>query len=89
MSEQPYKSWRCRTCGFIYEEESGAPEEGLAPGTTWAEIPDDWVCPLCSTAKSDFDMVELLDSKPRKHSPPAFAYTSARPAFTSASSSSP
>jgi len=59
MSEQPYKSWRCRTCGFIYEEESGAPEEGLAPGTRWAEIPDDWVCPLCGTAKSDFDMVEL------------------------------
>jgi rubredoxin len=59
MSEQPYKSWRCRTCGFIYEEESGAPEEGLAPGTRWAEIPDDWVCPLCGTAKSDFDMVEI------------------------------
>ena len=44
---------------FVYDEESGAPEEGLAPGTRWADVADDWVCPLCGTPKSDFDMVEL------------------------------
>ena len=59
MSVEPYKSWQCRTCGYIYDEEKGDPDEGLAPGTRWAEIPDDWVCPECGTPKSDFDMVEL------------------------------
>jgi rubredoxin len=37
----------------------GDPSEGLAPGTRWADIPDDWICPLCGTPKSDFDMVQL------------------------------
>jgi rubredoxin len=50
---------RCRTCGYTYNEESGDPNEGLAPGTRWADIPEDWVCPLCGTPKSDFDMIEL------------------------------
>jgi rubredoxin len=59
MNAEPYKSWQCRTCGYIYDEEKGDPDEGLAPGTRWAEIPDDWVCPECGTAKSDFDMVEV------------------------------
>jgi rubredoxin len=59
MSDEPYKSWQCRTCGYIYDEAKGEPDEGLGPGTRWAEIPDDWVCPQCGTAKSDFDMVEL------------------------------
>ena len=59
MSDEPYRSWQCRTCGYIYNEQAGAPDEGLAPGTRWAEIPDDWVCPDCGTAKSDFDMVEV------------------------------
>ena len=59
MSGEKFKSWQCRTCGYIYEEESGAPLEGLAPGTRWADVPDDWICPLCGTPKSDFDMVEI------------------------------
>jgi rubredoxin len=59
MSAEPYTSWQCRTCGYTYDEEKGDPDEGLAPGTRWADIPDDWVCPECGTAKSEFDMVEL------------------------------
>ena len=55
----PYLTWQCRTCGYIYDETEGAPAEGLAPGTRWAEVPADWVCPLCGTAKTDFDMVEI------------------------------
>lgn len=58
MSEA-YKQWQCRTCGHIYDEAEGAPDDGVAPGTRWADVPDDWVCPLCGTAKSDFDMVEI------------------------------
>jgi rubredoxin len=59
MSSEPYKTWRCQTCGYIYDEAKGDEDEGLAPGTRWADIPDDWVCPLCGTAKSDFDMVDV------------------------------
>ncbi|WP_304177348.1 rubredoxin, partial [Phenylobacterium aquaticum] len=33
MADQPYKTWQCRTCGYIYDEEAGDPGEGLAPGT--------------------------------------------------------
>ena len=49
--------WICTVCGFIYDEEKGLPEEGIAPGTRWNDIPDDWRCPECSVGKEDFDMV--------------------------------
>ncbi|MDO8839781.1 MAG: rubredoxin [Parvibaculum sp.] len=54
-----YKTWQCVTCGFIYDEAEGLPGEGLPPGTRWAEIPDDWVCPLCGTPKTDFEMIVI------------------------------
>jgi rubredoxin len=54
-----FKTWQCRTCGYVYNEADGDPDEGIPPGTRWADLPDDWVCPLCGTPKSDFDMVEL------------------------------
>jgi len=53
------KKWQCMVCGFIYDEESGLPEEGLAPGTRWDEIPDDWMCPDCGVGKEDFEMIEI------------------------------
>lgn len=59
MTDAPFQTWQCRTCGYIYDEAAGDPDEGLAPGTRWSDIPDAWRCPLCGTAKADFDMVEL------------------------------
>ena len=59
MTTQPYQTWQCRTCGYIYDEADGAPDEGLAPGTRWADVAADWVCPLCGTMKAEFDMVEF------------------------------
>ena len=59
MSGEPYKTWQCRTCGYIYDEAAGDPVEGLAPGTRWSEIPADWICPMCGTPTADFDMIEL------------------------------
>jgi rubredoxin len=53
------KTWQCRNCGFIYEEAAGLPEEGIAPGTRWADIPDDFTCPSCGFGKDQFDMVEI------------------------------
>ena len=53
------KKWKCVVCGFIYDESKGLPEEGLAPGTRWQDIPEDWNCPDCGALKSDFEMVEV------------------------------
>ena len=53
------KSWQCIVCGFIYEEAKGLPEDGIAPGTAWIDIPDDWECPECGATKSDFEMVQI------------------------------
>ncbi len=50
--------YRCTVCGYIYEPEKGDPDGGIAPGTPFEEIPDDWVCPVCGAAKSDFEKVE-------------------------------
>jgi rubredoxin len=58
MSE-PYKRWKCQSCGYEYDEATGDPAEGFAPGARWADIPDDWYCPQCGTEKSDFEMVEI------------------------------
>lgn len=54
MSEvTEYQSWVCLICGWIYNEAEGLPDEGIAPGTRFADIPDDWRCPLCDVGKSD------------------------------------
>ena len=45
-------------CGFIYDE-AGLPEEGIAPGTRWEDIPDDWQCPECGVGKDDFEMMVM------------------------------
>lgn len=37
----------CTVCGYIYDEAAGDPDNGVAPGTKFEDIPDDWVCPLC------------------------------------------
>lgn len=55
----PGKSWMCVVCGWIYNEADGVPEEGIAPGTRWEDVPDDWTCPDCGATKSDFEMVEI------------------------------
>ena len=54
-----YKLYVCVQCGFEYDEAKGWPEDGIAPGTRWEDIPDDWSCPDCGAAKSDFEMVEV------------------------------
>ena len=48
----------CIHCGFIYNETEGYLDDGIAPGTPWAEVPDTWVCPDCAARKSDFEVIE-------------------------------
>ena len=45
----------CTVCGFIYDEAAGDPDNGVAPGTAWADVPEDYVCPLCGVGKDMFE----------------------------------
>jgi rubredoxin len=49
----------CQQCGWTYDEAAGCPTGGIAAGTRWEDIPEDWTCPDCGTPKSDFEMVEI------------------------------
>ena len=53
------KKWLCVVCGLIYDEAEGWPDENIAPGTAWKDVPDDWLCPDCGVGKEDFEMVEI------------------------------
>jgi rubredoxin len=55
----------CFVCGFEYDEAIGIPEAGIAPGTKWEDLPEDWVCPVCGAEKSDFEMEGSVDSTPQ------------------------
>ncbi|MEA5016846.1 MAG: rubredoxin [Candidatus Limiplasma sp.] len=48
------KRYVCSVCGFVYDEAKGMPEAGIAPGTKWEDLPEDWVCPLCGATKAEF-----------------------------------
>ncbi|RUT62091.1 rubredoxin [Clostridium botulinum] len=53
-----YEKYLCEACGYIYDPEQGDPDNGVAPGTAFENVPEDWVCPLCGLPKSEF--VEAL-----------------------------
>ncbi len=42
-------------CGYEYDPEKGDPDSGIAPGTPWEEVPEDWVCPVCGLSKDAFE----------------------------------
>jgi rubredoxin len=48
----------CLACGYIYDPEEGDPAGGIEPGTSFEDLPDDWVCPLCGVGKSMFEKME-------------------------------
>ena len=53
--------WRCELCGFEYDEAAGLPDDGIAPGTAWADVSEDWSCPDCGATKDEFQMVLVVD----------------------------
>lgn len=55
LADDPWLQYICHACGYIYDEEQGDPDGGLPPGTRYADIPDDWACPLCGVTKNDFE----------------------------------
>ena len=52
------KKYICVVCEYIYDPAKGDPEAGIAPGTAFEDIPEDWVCPLCGVGKDDFEPYE-------------------------------
>ena len=44
----------CNVCGYVYDEELGDPDNGIAAGTKFSDLPDDFVCPLCAVGKDEF-----------------------------------
>ncbi len=49
------ESYRCTICGYVYDPAKGDAAGGIAAGTPFAELPADWVCPLCGAGKDDFE----------------------------------
>lgn len=45
----------CTVCGYVYDPAAGDPDNGIAPDTAFADLPDSWVCPLCGVGKDSFD----------------------------------
>ena len=53
--ERKMDKYVCKVCGYVYDPEKGDPDGGIAPGTKFEDIPDDWVCPVCGASKSEFE----------------------------------
>jgi rubredoxin-NAD+ reductase len=69
VAQLPWALFICRACGLIYDEAKGDADSGLAPGTRFADIPDDWACPLCGVTKADFEpyvLEDVLEAPPKK-----------------------
>jgi flavin reductase (DIM6/NTAB) family NADH-FMN oxidoreductase RutF/rubredoxin len=52
------KKYRCLMCGYIYDPAVGDPDNGVAAGTAFEDLPDDWVCPDCGVGKDEFEAVQ-------------------------------
>jgi rubredoxin len=52
------KKYICSVCGYEYDPEVGDPDSGIEAGTSFEEIPSDWVCPVCGATKDQFEVVE-------------------------------
>lgn len=52
------KKYRCKVCGWIYDEAKGDPDNGIAPGTRFEDLPTEFICPLCGAPKEEFEVVE-------------------------------
>lgn len=54
VEEETVMKYVCNICGWVYDEAEGLPDEGIAPGTKFEDLPEDFVCPLCGVGKDDF-----------------------------------
>ena len=59
MSATANRTWMCVVCGWVYDEAAGLPDDGIAPGTLWKDVPINWTCPECGARKEDFEMMAI------------------------------
>jgi rubredoxin len=45
----------CKICDYVYDPAAGDPDNGAAPGTSFEDLPDDWLCPICGVSKDEFE----------------------------------
>lgn len=50
--------WECMVCGYVYDPAVGDPDSGIAAGTSFEDLPDDWMCPECGVEKDMFEKVD-------------------------------
>jgi rubredoxin len=50
--------YKCTVCGYVYDPEAGDPDGGIAAGTSFEDLPEDWVCPVCGAGKEDFEKAD-------------------------------
>ncbi len=50
--------YRCMVCGYVYDPERGDPDADIEPGTSFEDLPDDWVCSVCGVGKEEFEKTE-------------------------------
>ena len=55
QGDRKMEHYVCQICGYVYDPEKGDPENDIAPGTKFEDLPDDWVCPICGAGKDDFE----------------------------------
>jgi len=55
QKEPPMDKYECSICGYVYDPAAGDPDNGVAPGTKFEDIPEEWVCPVCGAPKSEFN----------------------------------
>lgn len=53
--EEMMDKYVCTVCGYVYDPAVGDPDNGVAPGTAFNSLPDDWQCPICGASKEDFE----------------------------------
>ncbi|MCS6898724.1 MAG: rubredoxin [Myxococcales bacterium] len=61
------KKYRCLVCNYIYDPAQGDPASGVAPGTLFESLPEDWTCPDCGASKADFEPMDDLRLAPSGH----------------------
>ncbi len=57
MEQKQAQKYKCTVCGYIYDPAKGDPDSGIAAGTAFQDLPDDWVCPVCGVGKDQFEPV--------------------------------
>ena len=56
--DKKMKKYVCGPCGYVYDPAVGDPDSGIAPGTAFEDLPDDWCCPVCGVSKDMFEPEE-------------------------------